>query len=331
MVRINNSFGDEGMRTLKVYLHGATMGTRPSTNSHNRAKRGKVGGWSAGATRRNVAFLRSVESESLLSSPDGPLIGVAVTLTLRDCPATSADFHKLRRAFLMRMERMGMYRCHWVIEWQRRGVPHIHGALWFPMPDSPTGVAMLGELIADHWLTVAEPYGVSRRAQHLTVISDAIGWFQYVAKHAARGVSHYQRSSENIPEGWTTTGRMWGKTGDWVTRDAMQFDLSDDVYFRFRRLARSWRKADARGAGGYRIRTARQMLKCNDADLSKLRGLSEWMPQDLTLALLYIARGSGTVEQVWASDLKERSGLRSEAHPRHMYTSNMHAILETQE
>lgn len=308
------------------------MGTRPSTNSHNRAKRGKVGGWSTGATRRNVAFLRSVEPESLLTSPEGPLIGVAVTLTLRDCPATSGDFHKLRRAFLRRMERMGMYRCHWVIEWQRRGVPHIHGAFWFPdvKPASPYGPRLKDQII-DHWLDLVGKYGVSRRAQHLTVIDDAIGWFQYVAKHAARGVSHYQRSSENIPEGWTTTGRMWGKTGDWVTRDAMQFDLSDDVYFRLRRLARSWRKADARGTNGYRIRTARQMLKCNDADLSKLRGISEWISQDLTLTLLDAARGSGTVEQVWGAAALARRDSAADPTSAYMYTSYMYTILESQE
>lgn len=287
------------MRTLKVYLHGATMGTQPGNNSHVRTKRGKVGGWSAGATRRNVAFLRSVEPDSLLVGPDGPLIGIALTLTLRDCPPTSEAFHKLRRAFLMRLERMGLYRCHWVIEWQRRGVPHLHGAFWFPneKPVNPYGPRRT-ETILNHWMELVAEYGVSRRAQHVAVIHDAIGWFQYVAKHAARGVGHYQRSSENIPEGWTSTGRMWGKTGEWVTRDAMEFRLGNDVYFRLRRLARSWRKADARGSNGYRIRAARQMLKSNDPDLSKLRGVSEWIPQDLMLTLLDVARGTGTVEQV---------------------------------
>lgn len=287
------------MRTMKVYLHGVTMGTRPSSTPHVRAKRGKVGGWSAGATRRNVAFLRSVEPDSLTNCPEGPLVGFAVTLTLRDCPPSSESFHKLRRAYLMRLQRMGLFRCHWVIEWQRRGVPHIHGAFWLPAPNDVFGYSALANLLVDHWLAVAGPYGVARAAQHVTPITDAVGWFQYVAKHAARGVKHYQRSSENMPEGWATTGRMWGKTGEWVTRDAMEFRLSDDVYFRMRRLARSWRVADARGTTKYRIRAARHMLRCNDPDLSKLRGVSEWIPQELMLALMDVARGTGTIEQVW--------------------------------
>lgn len=291
------------MRTMKVYLHGVTMGTRPSSTPHVRAKRGTVGGWSAGATRRNVAFLRSVEPDSLTNGPDGPLIGFAVTLTLRDCPPSSESFHKLRRAYLMRLGRMGLYRCHWVIEWQRRGVPHIHGAFWFPASKGVHDFQRLVDSIIDHWLAVAGPYGVSRRAQHLAIIDDAVGWFQYVAKHAARGVKHYQRSSENMPEGWSTTGRMWGKTGEWVTRDAMEFHLSDDVYFRLRRLARSWRIADARASGdSYRIKTARELLKHPDPEVSKLRGISEWISQDDLLMLLDIARGStGEVEQVWVT------------------------------
>ena len=203
----------------------------------------------------------------------------------------------------MRLGRMGLYRCHWVIEWQRRGVPHIHGAFWFPASKGVHDFQRLVDSIIDHWLAVAGPYGVSRRAQHLAIIDDAVGWFQYVAKHAARGVKHYQRSSENMPEGWSTTGRMWGKTGEWVTRDAMEFHLSDDVYFRLRRLARSWRIADARASGdSYRIKTARELLKHPDPEVSKLRGISEWISQDDLLMLLDIARGStGEVEQVWVT------------------------------
>lgn len=301
------------MRTLKVYLHGATMGTRPATSPHVRAKRGQVGGWSAGATRRNVAFLRSVEPDSLTNGPDGPLIGFAVTLTLRDCPPSSESFHKLRRAYLMRLERMGLYRCHWVIEWQRRGVPHLHGAFWFPAPKRVQDYQRLIDSIIDHWLAVAGTYGVARRAQYVTPISDAIGWFQYVAKHAARGVTHYQRSSENMPEGWTKTGRMWGYTGAWDLREPMQFDLSDDVYFRMRRLARSWRIADARASGdSYRIKTARGLLKHPDPEISKLRGISEWISQDGVLLLLDVARGTGTVEQVWGLRSRAPSGFMND-------------------
>jgi len=190
------------MRTLKLYLHGATMGTPPSQNSHSRSKRGEVGGWSSSATRRNIAFLRSVEPDSLDYSPNQDLlVGFAITLTLRDCPPTSEIWHTLRRKFIKRIERMGLVRSHWVTEWQRRGVPHLHGAFWLPV-SSNQDIPLTTATIISHWLAVAAPYGVSYRAQHSSLIHDAVGWFQYVAKHAARGVKHYQRSSENIPEGW---------------------------------------------------------------------------------------------------------------------------------
>lgn len=286
------------MRTLKVYLHGATMGTPPGKNAHARAKRGQVGGWSSAATRRNIAFLRSVEPFTLDKPSQGPdLIGFAFTLTVRDCPPSSDDWHKLRRAFLMRLQRMGLYRCHWVTEWQRRAVPHLHGAFWFPFRDGPDAVS-IPRLVLHHWMAVAAPYGAGRGGQHFNQIYDAVGWFQYMAKHAARGVKHYQRSGDNIPQGWKKTGRMWGHTGQWDTRDAMKLSISDDVYYRLRRLVRSWRIADSRASGDtYRLKTARSMLTCHHRANSSVRGISEWVDQETMLTLLDAAHGAGVIEQ----------------------------------
>lgn len=285
------------MRTLKVYLHGSTMGTPPGNNTHKRTKRGLVGGWSSSATRRNIAFLRSVEPYDLdKPSPETDLVGFAFTFTLRDCPSSSDDWHKLRRALLKRLERMGLYRSHWVTEWQRRGVPHLHGVFWFPA-DSRFKVLSIPALVINHWLAVAGPYGVLPRAQHYSRVYDAVGWFQYVAKHAARGVQHYQRSASNIPEGWKKTGRMWGHTGHWHTRDPMKLSISDDVYYRLRRFVRSWRVADARSSGdSFRLQTARAMLKCHNPAISAIRGVSEWVKQDTMLLLLDAAHGAGVIE-----------------------------------
>lgn len=288
------------MRTLKVYLHGATMGTPPRKTDHLRVKRGVVGGWSVGATRRNIAFLRSVEPESLLVDGDGgPLLGFAATFTLKSCPDSSDDWHKLRRAFLMRLVRMGLYRCHWVTEWQRRGVPHLHGAFWFRTPERLHDFIELNGRILGHWLDVAEPYGAGPRGQQIKPITDAIGWFKYLAKHAARGVQHYQRSSDSIPAGWKKTGRMWGHTGDWQLRDAMRLSISDDIYYRLRRVVRSWRVADARASGDiYRIKTARGMLTCHRRADSDVRGISEWIDQDTLLLMLDAVRAEGTIDHI---------------------------------
>lgn len=267
------------MPIVTVYRHGATAGTPPMKNDHLRALRGEVGGWSEGATRRNTRFLYSIREDLLTGA------GMAVTLTLRDCPESAQAWHRIRRAWEMRMVRAGMIRLHWVTEWQRRGVPHLHGAIWFP--DAYDRMRII-----DAWVAVAGAYGAGVRAQFTRPIDGVVGWFQYLSKHAARGVKHYQRSADNIPEGWQTkTGRMWGKSGDWPVRAAVRIDLQgehgDGGYFAFRRLARAWRLADARAAGDvYRIRSARSMLTCNDRPLSTVRGVSEWIPEGVTLAML---------------------------------------------
>lgn len=106
------------MRVIKLYRHGFTMGTNSFEPGAKRPRgeRGLVGGWSHGSTSRNIAFLRSID-ESLLTGA-----GLALTLTVRDCPDTSDEWHSIRRAFERRLKRMGLIRMHWVIEWQRRGV-----------------------------------------------------------------------------------------------------------------------------------------------------------------------------------------------------------------
>lgn len=131
--------------------------------------------------------------------------GVALTLTLRDCPPTADDWHKLRRAWEKRMVRAGMVRLHWVTEWQRRGVPHLHCAIWFPDAyDTITPTRA--------WVEVASAYGAGLRGQHARIIDGPVGWFQYLAKHAARGVKHYQRTADSIPEGWQKDRARVGKS-----------------------------------------------------------------------------------------------------------------------
>lgn len=283
------------MPVITILRHGCTSGTPPGKNTHMRAPRGKVGGWSQGATRRNIAFLRSVDERTLSGS------GYAATLTPRDCPPTPDEWHKLRRRWVERMRRAGLLRLHWVTEWQRRGVPHLHVALWM---GEPTTAALINPVLRcplRAWLAVAADYGAEPWGQHVTPITDAVGWFQYVAKHAARGVRHYQRSTENIPREWQEkTGRVWGRVGDWVTVDSMRVELQDNRdsgdggYFAFRRLARAWRTADARAVGDWRrLVYARRALRCSDPAVSRIRGVSEWIPQDLLLTMLDSLAGRG--------------------------------------
>lgn len=268
------------MPTLSAYLNGATMGIGGG-NPHP-PKRDRITGWSAGAVRRHTAWLYSVDAPHLGGS------GYALTLTMRETPATSAEWQALRVAWEKRVRRMpGFLRLHWVVEWQRRGTPHLHCAVYFAAP-----VALEPARLVFAWLAVAEPYGARLQSQHLAPIDGPLGWLQYLSKHAARGVKHYQRQGK--PPGWESTGRLWGRGGQWPTDEPMRFELDTATFHRYRRLVRSWRIADARASGdARRIALARRMLSCGSERLSAVRGVSDWVPESTSAAFLALLASEG--------------------------------------
>ncbi len=64
------------MPAITFYRHGLTASIMSKGNP-NPPKRGKVVGWSDGAARRNVKFLRSVDERELHG------VGWAATLTVK--------------------------------------------------------------------------------------------------------------------------------------------------------------------------------------------------------------------------------------------------------
>ncbi len=253
---------------------------------HERGKRSAVKGWTKETVRRHTKWLYSVKIAHL----EG--FGVALTVTMRDCPESSDAFHRLRRAFFERLRRMSPVRLHWVIEWQRRGVPHMHLALYFERELTAREQFALKQ----HWLDVCEPYGATLGAQYLLPITGPAGWLQYLSKHAARGAAHYQRQGK--PSGWEKTGRLWGHQGAWPVEEALRFDTPREGYFQFRRLCRQWRLADARKESdpvtrARRVRSARRMLRSNDRTMSEVRGISEWISQDELVPLLGVLAAQG--------------------------------------
>ena len=280
------------MPTGKLYRNGLTMGA-----GGNRApvggKRGRVEGWSTAAVRRHTRWLYGVDTESLTGH------GWSLTLTLAEIPPTPEAWTRLRKEWLDQVRASGLVlRSHWVVEWTRRKRPHLHCAVYL---HDDLSTADAWRLLVGPWLRLAAKYGSGPRGQHLAPITGALGWLEYLSKHAARGVAHYQRQGK--PPGWETTGRLWGHTGGWPTVEPAEVDLTREEFYRFRRLVRSWRVADARqqlreardlgeaAAARRRIRSARRMLASNDRDLSRVRGVSEWIPEGLGMALLLIAAG----------------------------------------
>lgn len=291
---------------VTVYVNGSSAGTPPGKNDHLRAKRDVVKGWSAGAVRRHTRWLQSMDADALSEGS----VGWAITLTMRDCPPTADDLHSMRVAWIKRVTRAGAERIHWVIEWQRRGVPHIHVAAYWPEdhPNAQDGA----DLAIFAWTSVAERYTANLAAQYYDGIDGALGWLKYLSKHAARGARHYQRSGH--PEGWSRTGRLWGHTGDWPVLPPLKFAIDRQAGFRYRRLVRSWRVSDARkdldrarqrqdptlvDLALSRLVFARRMLRCNDRNLSEVRGVSDWIPEAVNVDLLLMLRDQGyDVEQV---------------------------------
>lgn len=263
------------------------MGTPPIKTNKTPSIRGTLNGWTSATTRRNTNFLRSVDDLAIQCTSDGePLTGLACTFTVKHCPESHTEWERIRKAFFDRLRRLDLHRSHWLTEWQRRGVPHMHACLFFPEVEGIPYVRLI-EAIESAWIDLTAHLEAKPNSQHIMPIYDAVGWFQYQSKHASRGMFHYQRSQENIPEQWKKTGRMWGKTGDWPIIEPEKILVNDKVFFAFRRLVRSWRIADAKQSQNLkRISSAKKMLKHNDKDKSKLRGVSEWISKEQSRFLL---------------------------------------------
>jgi len=273
------------MAVLTVYRNGVKAGIAPGASDHVRAKREQVGGWSEKSTRSNLEFLRSVVIENL----DG--LGHAFTLTVRECPGSPDQWALMRKNYFKRLARGGCRRIHWVTEWQKRGVPHLHGVAFFDEPNSDREYALQHRLVKKAWLEVVQDAATEESSQHVNPMEQALGWLQYLAKHASRGAAHYQRAKESMPAEWDgVTGRMWGKLGTWPVQAPIRLELSQSAFFAFRRWVRGWRRADARFSSGVlserqesvrlaRIKSARGMLRCNLESLSQTRGVSEWIPE----------------------------------------------------
>ena len=254
------------MRTLKLYRHGFTMASI-GYQSRRGGPRGKVTGWSPGAARRNTAFLRSVDETTLTGH------GIALTLTMKDCPESGTDLATILTSWIKRQRRGSMVRLHWVMEFQKRGVPHYHVAIWYD--GSPQDALRRAPVESDYaaasfaisnidmhkaeprlsdyavkavadWIELTAHLGTGPKGQHARPIIGAVGWFQYLAKHCGRGRQHYQRQQANTPKAWGSSPRVWGKSGDWKIIEPATAVLTTKQWYKLRRLVRAQRVARSR-------------------------------------------------------------------------------------
>lgn len=262
-------------------LPGGTSGGFPGLTQQDRAHvppRGDVVGWSQGASRRLVAALWSVDSNAL------PAAGWAVTLTTGGTPESADDWHAARRALMKRLDRLGVTLQQWVIEWTAKGRPHLHMAIYGDDPKLERAVYLA-------WLEVCDSHGwpATTKAQHVVKINDVNGWLQYVSKHAARGVNHYQR--QGCPEGWTRTGRLWGFWGDWPYTEAEEFPLTDTQFHRYRRLVLAYQRRRMIAAGVKPYRAKRLGKRYGDKERGRFMGMSGWIPGEVSYTLMVESLG----------------------------------------
>lgn len=229
-------------------------------------KRGVVGGWSLGSAARNARWLQSV------SPPLG--LGIAVTLTLKD-PVTSVSWRDLLRTYIRMLSKHPRIEAfHYVVEWQARGVPHLHVCCYVDAEPSawPTYMVMLRR----YWVSISA--NADMHAQYAKAISSYVGWLEYVAKHGARGMYHYQRGA--VPEGWqgASSGKMWGYGGNWPGRAEGHLNLSKTDYARFSRVVRRYMISIGR--------PRKVIRKVFDKTRGFPRGLMEWVPISVSLPLL---------------------------------------------
>lgn len=257
------------MITLQPGLFKAAVS---SDHKRKPGKRGACRGWSLGAARRNRDFLGSIIPEELTGH------ALAVSLTVRDCPGTSQEWHECREALLQRLRRKGLIRFHWVTEWQMRRsanvshpCPHLHGIFFFSEPADA-----MARAVTRDWLEVTRAYGSSVRGQHASGVPKVAGWLQYLSKHGSRGVFNDQRTLGVMPDDWLTAGRLWGKGGTWPVR-SQRVDLDARLWFQLRRLALRHDRAQARSAfdkakatgKAERIKAARRSLSSSRENLKR--------------------------------------------------------------
>lgn len=306
------------MPKITVFPHGINA-AQTSAGNPSPPVRGACRGWTQNAALRNERFLMSVRLDELTEDC------FTFTFTVRDMPASGQRWDAMKRNLLKRWARRGMIRAHYVTEWQRRGVPHLHGVVFF-RPRPPMDLAMLPLDLTSDWLQVAAGSGASEIGQLVRHELDlSVGWFVYLSKHASRGAAHYQRQRHQLPSNWQSTGRMWGVRGAWPT-ERQEYEVSRQVFFRFRRLMRSYlersawedlRRATARGdtqrirRSRARVRYLRRFLSTGDRKTSEVRAIAEWIGPEIRDQLLLAALRASPPSQEPLPYRSAREALRA--------------------
>lgn len=222
------------MPRLTIRQHGASASIprHPIAGNLQKPEERKANrGWTAAVARRNSQYLQRIDFERVDGTP------YAVTLTL---PAwqmeqvTPVVMHRLIDVMIKYLRRHGMLHFHWIIEFTARRMPHIHMSVWmadryeewdrhlrqYIVWDNNESAVVSNVVVKWLELTEAEGLHTSSNSQDVQLIDGNEAWLVYIAKHGIRGVKHYQRALDNMPDEWRDgAGAMWDTTGkcQWLT------------------------------------------------------------------------------------------------------------------
>lgn len=258
---------------------GGTSGGFPGLREGAAPPRGVIRGWTAGAARRNSAFLWSVDPTKVETG------GWSVTLTMGGLPDNAERWALARRAVLDAIRASGAQCWHWVTEWTEAGRPHMHMAV--------VGGERVDAAILLAWFKACDRYAwpASIDGQHIKPMHGPAGWLEYLSKHATRGVKHYQR--QGAPEGWESTGRLWGHGGDWPRSEAVELEMTHEEFWRYRRLVLAYQRQKVLNSGIV-VRHPKALRRAigaryGDPKTGAMAGLSGWVPEAVALALIEAA------------------------------------------
>lgn len=224
--------------------------------------------------------------------------GTSVTLTLQadNVPTSDEWVELLDRLMNWLMKQPGVTRACYVVEFTARKVPHVHMAVYSDTLDHRA----LGGRIVRWWL--GHTVGTKATGQYVASITGPVGWLEYLSKHSSRGVKHYQR--QGMPEGWRKTGRLYGFRGDWPCDEPLPLLLTDDQFYRMRRLMGAYALSQARTRAlrlgrpqdWHAVSRVRRSRRVADRNLSTVRGTTAWVPEDVLLRM--------AVSVGWEGELK---------------------------
>ncbi|MEO5458204.1 hypothetical protein, partial [Bifidobacterium bifidum] len=226
---------------------------------------------------------------------------------------TPVVMHRLIDVMIKYLRRHGMLHFHWIIEFTARRMPHIHMSVWmadryeewdrhlrqYIVWDNNESAVVSNVVVKWLELTEAEGLHTSSNSQDVQLIDGNEAWLVYIAKHGIRGVKHYQRALDNMPDEWRDgAGAMWGHDRKMPVADDSVLPMDMRAFHQFRREARKWCCAHAcmikdphRRAKA--IGQARRSNRCCRPELSVVRPVSVWIPKDVTISIVKGLRSRG--------------------------------------